>query len=304
MRVRVTDHGLLTPNRWRDYALLDSGAGWKLEQVGPFRFARPDSQALWAPRAPLDSWQMDARFSPAADEDEERGRWRFERELPERWPMSYGDVRFYARCTPFRHLGFFPEQAVHWDWAQGLLAPGEGVLNLFGYTGLASLIAARGGASVTHVDASKKAIGFGRENQALSGLEAASIRWIADDALAFTQREARRGRRYNMVILDPPKFGRGPNGEVWSFEEGLLPLLQAVRAVLAEPPAPAGLVLTAYALRLSHHALSRAVSAALDGLGLAFEAGDMGLAEAGNSQQPSRGALPCALYVRGWRPRA
>jgi 23S rRNA (cytosine1962-C5)-methyltransferase len=308
MGVRVDSdgatHTLLTPDRWRDYALLDSGLGWKLEQVGPYRFARPDSQALWRPRAALETWRPDARFSPAADEDDERGRWRFERDIPERWEMAYGDVRFYARCTPFRHLGFFPEQGVHWEWARARLRPGDTVLNLFGYTGLASLIAAAGGAHVTHVDASKKAIGFGRENQALSGLTEAPIRWIADDALAFTQREARRGRRYNLVILDPPKFGRGPEGEVWSFEEGLAELLGAVRAVLAEPPAPAALVLTAYALRLSHHALARATAQALAGAGLELHHGDMGLAEAGKPDQPSRGVLPCALYVRGARPSA
>lgn len=288
---------LLRADRWRDYSLLDSGDGWKLEQVGPYRFARPEPQALWAPAAPVDSWQEDARFSPAADEEDERGRWRFARPIPETWPMSYAGVRFHARCTPFRHLGFFPEQAVHWDWSRDRLGAGDTVLNLFGYTGLASLIAAQAGAAVTHVDASKKAIGFARENQAMAGLEAAPIRWIVDDALVFTQREARRGRRYSLVILDPPKHGRGPNGETWSFETGLEPLLAAVRAVLAEPPAPAAVILTAYALRLSHHALLRAAAQALDGLGLAFEAGEIGLPEAA-----SRGSLPCALYVRAWRP--
>jgi 23S rRNA (cytosine1962-C5)-methyltransferase len=285
---------VLVADDWTDYGLLDSGNGWKLERVGKFRFARPEPQALWQPAAPLDQWRFNARFSPASDEAEDQGRWRMENDLPEQWPIAFGDVTFYARCTPFRHLGFFPEQSVHWTWMRERIGPGAQVLNLFGYTGVASLAAAKAGAAVTHVDASKKAIGFARQNQDLAGLDSAPIRWIVDDALAFVKREARRGRRYDGIILDPPKHGRGPNGEVWRLDEQLWELLAALREILAAgTERPAFLIATLYALRLSHVALARTLEAALEGFGGAFEAGDMALPE-----EDSGRLLPTALFAR------
>jgi 23S rRNA (cytosine1962-C5)-methyltransferase len=291
------DPTILVADGWSDYALLDSGDGWKLERVGPYRFARPEPQALWRPRTATDQWKVDARFSPAADEAEEMGRWRMTRPIPESWPVAWGDVRFLARCTPFRHLGFFPEQASQWTWMRARLAPGSRVLNLFGYTGVASLVAAKAGAEVTHVDASKKAIGFARENQKLAGLDDRPIRWIVDDALAFVKREARRGRHYDGVILDPPKFGRGPDGETWRIEADLHTLLGALPAILAEPGArPTFVIATLYALRLSHLALARTLSDALAGLGGVIEAGDMALAE-----EKTEKLLPTALFARWQR---
>jgi 23S rRNA (cytosine1962-C5)-methyltransferase len=288
---------LLVADGWRDYALLDSGDGWKLERVGPYSFARPDSQALWRPRKPLDAWQEDARFSPAADEDDDRGRWRFNRQPPEEWKVAYGDLTFNARCTPFRHLGFFPEQSVHWTWMRAHLKPGAKLLNLFGYTGLASLAAARAGAQVTHVDASKKAIAYARENQALSGLSDAPIRWITDDAFAFVRREARRGNVYDGIILDPPRHGRGPNNELWQLERDFAPFLEALPAILArEAGRPTFVIATLYALRLSHVALARAMEQALGPLGGAIEAGDMALRE----EETGR-LLPTALFARWLR---
>jgi 23S rRNA (cytosine1962-C5)-methyltransferase len=279
---------------WRDYALLDSGDGWKLERVGKYKFARPDGQVLWRPKNPVDTWDEDARFSPAADEDDDRGRWRFNRPVPESWPILYDDVTLLARCTPFRHLGFFPEQAVHWRWAREQISPGANVLNLFGYTGAASLIAARAGAKVTHIDASKKSIAQARENQAASRMETAPIRWIADDAMAFVKREARRGNVYDGIILDPPKHGRGPNGEVWKLESDFAGLLEALPAILAPPAGrPAFVIATLYAVRLSYLALARALGQVLiDG---EVEAGDMALAE-----QSGR-LLPTAIYARWLR---
>lgn len=293
MKARTAEPRILTAEDWDDYELLDSGAGWKLERVGALTFTRPEPQALWAPARPIESWGEDARFSPAADEAEERGRWRFERPVPESWPIAYDDLAFHARCTPFRHLGFFPEQAPHWRWMRRRLAPGAAVLNLFGYTGVASLAAAASGAKVTHVDASKKAIGFARENQALSGLTEAPIRWIVDDALAFVRREARRGSLYDGIILDPPKFGRGPNGEVWRLEESLAELLGALPAILR--PAgerPAFVIATVYAVRLSFLALARALEAAMAEAGGRVEAGEMALAER------SGRLLPTAIFAR------
>jgi 23S rRNA (cytosine1962-C5)-methyltransferase len=295
---------VLVAANWRDHALLDSGDGWKLERVGPFTFARPDAQALWRPRRPVASWTEDARFSPAADEDDERGRWRFARTPPEFWPIRYGGLTFNARCTPFRHLGFFPEQSVHWTWMQERLragaepgAPAPRVLNLFGYTGVASLAAAAAGAQVTHVDASRKAIAYARANQALSDLGGAPIRWIVDDAFAFVKREARRGVRYDGIILDPPKHGRGPDGEVWQLERDFPALLEALPAILAPPgPRPCFVIATLYALRLSHLALERALAQALEPLGGALESGDMALAE----EETGR-LLPTALFARWLR---
>jgi 23S rRNA (cytosine1962-C5)-methyltransferase len=280
---------------WRDYALLDSGDGWKLERVGKYTFARPDSQALWRPRTSVNAWNEDARFSPAADEDDERGRWRYSRHVPESWQIAYDDVTLLARCTPFRHLGFFPEQAVHWRWAREHLSPGANVLNLFGYTGAASLIAACAGAKVTHVDASKKAIGQARENQAASAMDDAPIRWIADDALAFVKREARRRNVYDGIILDPPKHGRGPNGEVWKLESDFAGLLEALPPILAPSAGrPTFVIATLYAVRLSYLALARALGQAL-GAG-EIEAGEMALAEEGGER-----LLPTAIYARWLR---
>ena len=298
----ISRPAVLLAEGWKDYALLDSGDGWKLEQVGPYRFARPEPQALWRPACPADQWKVDARFSPASDEAEEMGRWRMTREIPEQWPVAFssaafGEVKFFARCTPFRHLGFFPEQSVHWSWAGERLSPGASVLNLFGYTGVASLAAAAAGASVTHVDASKKAIAFARQNQELAGLGDKPIRWIVDDALAFVKREARRGRRYDGIILDPPKHGRGPNGEIWKLEEQLATLLEALPEILAPAGGRATFVIaTLYALRLSHLALARTLAGALSGIGGTVETGEMALPESGRER-----LLPTALFARWTR---
>jgi 23S rRNA (cytosine1962-C5)-methyltransferase len=283
----------LVADGWRDYALLDSGDGWKLERFGDFHFARPEPQALWRSDKAVGLWRFDAKFSPAADEAEEMGRWRLERELPEHWPVGFDDLRFYARCTPFRHLGFFPEQSVHWRWMRERLAPGAHLLNLFGYTGVASLAAAAAGANVTHVDASKKAIAFARQNQALAGLVDKPIRWIVDDALAFVKREARRGKLYDGIIFDPPRYGRGPNGEIWRLEEQLWTLCAALRDILPPAPKPAFVIATLYALRLSHLALSRTLEAAFDGLGGSIEGGEMALQEEATGR-----LLPTALFTR------
>ncbi|MDZ4778539.1 MAG: RsmD family RNA methyltransferase [Alphaproteobacteria bacterium] len=289
---------ILIADGWKDYALLDSGDGWKLERVGPYKFARPEPQALWRAQSNPDKWQVDARFSPAADEAEEMGRWRTTRDIPESWPIRYRDIAFHARCTPFRHLGFFPEQAVHWNWANEHITPGAQILNLFGYTGVASLMAAAAGAQVTHVDASKKAIGFARQNQDLAKMTDAPIRWIADDALAFVKREARRGKKYDGIILDPPKHGRGPNGEIWRLDEQLLDLLSSLRPILADQgERPTFVIATLYALRLSHLALSRTLADALQGLGGQIEAGEMALRE-----EKSDRLLPTALFARWNRP--
>jgi 23S rRNA (cytosine1962-C5)-methyltransferase len=247
----------LIADGWQDYRLLDSGHGRRLEQLGRVRVIRPEPQAMWSPKLPEAEWdRADASFGPNEKSEEDAGNWRFRRELPETWPVSYRDLRFYGRFTPFRHLGFFPEQMTQWDWVADCVTKAGNaprVLNLFGYTGVISLIAARAGAKVTHVDASKKAITYARENQELAGLGQAPIRWILDDARKFIAREARRGSHYEGIILDPPKFGRGPKGEIWKVFEHLPLLLSECRAVLSDKPL--FVILTAYAARLSPFSL-------------------------------------------------
>ena len=214
---------------------MDSGNGQKLERFGPYVTVRPEAQALWTPALPPSEWSAaHASFQPTGEES--GGHWVAGHKLPKSWDLCYPlelragsdaasyDLRFTVMTTPGRHLGLFPEAAANWDFTARLIharqAPAK-VLNLFGYTGLASLAAAAAGASVTHVDASKKAVTWARENQALSGLAEKPIRWIVDDALKFVQREVRRESRYDGIIIEPPKFGRGPKGEVWDLYRSL-----------------------------------------------------------------------------------
>src|SRR5258706_3256230 len=183
---------------WDDYALLDSGGGSKLERYGTYRVVRPEPQCLWTPRLDAAAWAADATFDPADDED--AGRWRFAHALPDTFPLAWRGARFNGRFTAFRHLAFFPGQAANWGWLDERLrssAFSGKILNLFGYTGVASLVAAAAGAAVTHVDASKKAVGWARENAVLSGLSERPIRWICEDARKYVQREVRRGARYD-----------------------------------------------------------------------------------------------------------
>jgi 23S rRNA (cytosine1962-C5)-methyltransferase len=254
---------LLDSPDWTDYELLDSGGGKKLERYGPYRFVRPEHQAIWKPALSEKNWQQaDAAFLSTGEES--GGHWKFNRPIEQAWTMRYKELRFQAQANPSRHLGVFPEQAAHWDWIQEQIHAADRparVLNLFGYTGLATLAAAQAGAQVTHVDASKKAIEWARANQALSALNNRPIRWLVDDAEKFVRREVRRGSRYDAIILDPPKFGRGPAGQVWEFFESLPELLDNCRMILSDRPL--FVLMTAYAIRASalsiHYALAEAL---------------------------------------------
>jgi 23S rRNA (cytosine1962-C5)-methyltransferase len=280
-----------------DYRLVDLGEGRKLERFGRLLVDRPEPQAMGRRRR-ADLWdRADAIFLGINAEDEgSDGRWKFLGKPVESFPVAYRGLAFQGRFTPFRHLGFFPEQAPHWDFMVERLAalgrPGR-VLNLFGYTGIASLLAARAGAAVTHVDASKKSIGFARQNQALAGLADAPIRWIVDDAPKFTAREERRASRYDGIVLDPPKYGRGPNGEVWDLFRDLPRMLQLCRAVLTEKPA--FVIVTAYAIRASFVAIEDLCRESLGPSGH-FEAGELVV---GEESGPRR--LSTSLYCR-WTP--
>ena len=227
----------LTPE-WAEYELMDSGEGKKLERFGAYTLVRPEPQAKWAAALPAARWQAaDGEYLKAGNGP--RGEWKFRKAIPARWAMQRGNLKFWVQPAPSGHVGVFPDQACHWDWiaeATRRAARPVKVLCLFGHTGLATLAAAAAGAEVTHVDASRKAVAWARENQSLSGLSERPIRWIVEDALTFVRREARRGSRYDAMMLDPPKFGRGPDGEMWKLEESLPELLSVCGKVLSASP--------------------------------------------------------------------
>jgi 23S rRNA (cytosine1962-C5)-methyltransferase len=279
----------LVAEPWDDYGLLDSGGGRKLERYGRFRFIRPEPQAMWAPAA--DNWAADGDFVGASDEDG-GGRWQLSRDVPRNgWPLKWEDLRFTAQNTPFRHLGFFPDMAPQWSWMRERTQEGDEMLNLFGYTGIGSLALAARGARVTHVDASKKSVDQGKSNQFLADLSDRPIRWMVDDAVKFAAREVRRGRRYQGIMLDPPKFGRGPDGEIWRLEEHLPGLITHCRNLLDEKSK--FLVLTVYAVRMSALAIGELLTQATAHLGGRVEAGEMAVRE------EARGLLlPTAIFAR------
>ena len=220
-------------SEWKDYEVLDTGDGEKLERWRDIVLRRPDPQAIW-PRQRPELWtKAVAHYHRSAKGG---GEWEFFRRLPERWTVKYGELEFYVRPTGFKHTGLFPEQAVNWDWMAGLIRRAGRpvrVLNLFGYTGGATLACAAAGAKVTHVDAAKGMVQWAGENRKLAGVDETSVRWIVDDALKFVQREARRGNVYEGILMDPPSYGRGPGGEVWKLENELFGLVDACEKVLA-----------------------------------------------------------------------
>jgi 23S rRNA (cytosine1962-C5)-methyltransferase len=295
---------LLTSPNWIDYELLDSGNGQKLERFGPYTFVRPEVQAIWRQALPAEKWQAaQAVFNPSGEES--GGHWSFRKPVEKKWEMSYllsgksaqtdeRRVKFFVMTTPGRHLGVFPECAAHWEWMTEKIRHQAGqvnVLNLFGYTGLATLAAAAAGAQVTHVDASKKSVTWARENQVLSGLSGRPIRWIVDDALKFVEREARRGIKYAGILLDPPKFGRGPKGEVWEIYKSLPVILMACRAVLRD--SPLFVVLTVYAVKLPAIHAYNALGQMMEGFGGSLECGELVTEEKSAGRRLSQ-----AVYAR------
>ena len=291
---------ICTSNGFPDYRLLDSGLGRKLERYGKIVIDRPEPQALWSPRLAAKAWdRADAVFD--GDDEEGRGRWRYQGRVAESWPMQVGPVSIACQFSAFRHVGVFPEQMPLWDWMLAKLkdARHDGqrprLLNLFGYTGVASLLAAADGVEVTHVDASKKAIQWAKQNQAQSKLQDAPIRWILEDARKFVEREVRRARTYHGILVDPPKFGRGAEGEVWDLFEHLPRLLRACEQLLDK--SSSFLILNTYAIRasaLSIDLLAREVFAERGGL---LESGELAVCE----EQSDR-ALSMSLFAR-WTNR-
>lgn len=292
---------VITPPRWETYELLDAGNAQRLERYGEYRLVRPDTQAIWQPALPQREWDKAVARFERGRRDEGSGDWIQSQRMPERWQLHHDNLRFWVRLTPFRHTGIFPEHSAHWGWMRQQLALVDepNVLVLFGYTGLHALVAAQAGAKVCQVDASKPATRWAQDNQQLSGMDKSPIRWIVDDAMKFVAREGRRGSQYDMIIMDPPVFGRGPKGEIWRLQEALYPLLEGCVQILSERPV--GLLLNAYATNLSALSLANVVQ---DAMGHYAEQGDVEAGEMALVEQSASRLLPTALYARWtYRPQ-
>ena len=290
---------LHTSPDWVDYTLLDCGNGRKLERFGRYKIIRPEHNALWQPALLKVHWSAaDAEFAPGGGET--GGGWHFNNQIPRSWEIGYKSLRLQLRIDQSRQIGVFPEQAAGWDWIGDTIRKGiesqsgkksTRILNLFGYTGMASLAAAAAGAQVTHIDASKKAIKWAQMNQTISKLSDLPIRWLVDDAEKFVRRELRRGVVYEGIILDPPIFGRGPRGNVWRLFESLQGFLDSCRKLLSAKPLL--VFLTAYGISASSMSLQYAIEEMVSGLGGNTESGELALIE--NS---ANRVLSLALFAR------
>jgi 23S rRNA (cytosine1962-C5)-methyltransferase len=227
---------ILSTSGWNEYELLDTGEGKRLERFGAYTLIRPDPQIIWKSKNP-ESWKRaDAVFTRT---QKDKGVWETRTTIPDKWLVKYKNLSFYCKLTSFKHTGMFPEQSMQWDWMHEKIQKSShpvNVLNLFGYTGIASLAASAAGARVTHVDASKSTIAWAKENQEASGLGNMSVRWILDDAITFIKREVKRGITYDGIIMDPPVYGHGPGGQVWDFEKSFPQLIKLCSAILSDIP--------------------------------------------------------------------
>lgn len=304
MSAPIERPALIVADRWRDYQLVDCGDGMKQERWGEFTLVRPDPQIIW-PRhgqaSGIARWEDWDGFYHRSETG--GGKWEYRRALPESWKLSYQPLglTFKIRPTSFKHTGLFPEQAVNWDWFVAKITAARrdasrevNVLNLFGYTGAATIAAAKAGAAVCHVDAAEGMVKWCRENAALSGLADAPIRYIVDDCLKFARRELKRGRRYDGIIMDPPTYGRGSTGEMWRLEDNLWPLLQECRALLSDQPL--FFLINAYTARLSPTVVANLLAELLHDRGGSITAGEVGL-----PIQRDGKVLPCGIYGR-WEP--
>jgi len=279
-----------------DYELLDTGEGEKLERLGKYTFVRPYEDAVWARTLSKKEWsEADGKFW--SSRGGAKAGWKMNKEIEKKWEMSYKGIKFYAMPTPFRHFGFFPEQASHWDFIEEKIEESQKTvfwetssktvfkpkfLNLFGYTGVASLFALRAGAEVTHLDASKQSLTWAKENQILSGMENLPMRIICDDVLKFLEREIKRGNKYDAIIMDPPKYGRGPKGEIWKLEEKLPELLASVKKVLSDKPL--FVILTSYAVEASSLSLGYALAETMKDFNGKIENGELCVLEKSNGR--------------------
>lgn len=278
----------------KDYALIDSGEGEKLERYGKFILRRPDPQALWPKQLSEKEWQKADAFFERSGKD---AKWKFSKNIPDKWIIEFESLKFWIKPSAFKHTGLFPEQASNWRWFGDIIKKSVKekkdikVLNLFGYTGGASLYAAKCGAEVCHVDGSKSAIGWGRDNATASNLSEKPIRWILDDALVFVKREIKRGRKYDGIIMDPPAFGHGPTGEMWKIEEQFLELLSATEKILS--PKPLFFLINGYASGYSSIAYGNCLADLVKKFGGKIEIGDLSIEE-----EKTHRLLPCGIFGR------
>ena len=310
---------ILNTEKEKEYALIDSGDGEKLERFGEVVVRRPDPQALWPQSLPIKEWlKADAEFpknaevTEDADGNAKKGAktWTKKPSVPEKWEMNFGQLRFGMKLTPFKHTGLFPEQLSQWEFMRQALKDAWqmdnhaeiSVLNLFAYTGGASMACAQERAMVTHVDASHGTVAWAKENAALSGLEEAPIRWIVDDALVFAKKELKRGKKYDGIIMDPPAFGRGAKGEIWKIEEKFIELIEVTTKLLSDKPV--FFVLNGYSAGYSAIGYANALQAALDARGITvagtFEAGELAIRGEANEKGIGGMLLPAGIFAR-WR---
>lgn len=274
---------ILATAGWKDYELIDSGNGFRFERFGQYRLVRPDPQIIWKPLLGKKAWdQADASF--------ENEKWVNKNDVPAKWLMKFENLSFWAELSPFKHTGVFPEQSLQWQWMEKKIKDANrplNVLNLFAYTGIASLVAAAADAKVTHVDASRPTIGWARENQTASKLTDKPIRWILDDCLKFVQRDIKRGVKYDGLIMDPPVYGHGPNGERWNFSESFPQLMDACREVLSDKPV--FIIVNAYAISSSALMLENMLKDFTKGLDGKIEVGELALQEKNSDRLLSTG---------------
>ncbi len=285
---------LIMANNWKDYQIIDAGNGEKLERWKNIVLRRPDPQAIWPADTKTSNWQnADAVYNRSSTGG---GSWTFNKKMPERWTVDYNGLSFYIKPTGFKHTGLFPEQAANWDWIMDKIKKANRpikVLNLFAYTGGATCAASFAGASeVCHVDASKGMVAWAKENAELSGLSDNKIRYIVDDCFKFVQREIRRGNRYDAVIMDPPSYGRGPNGEIWKFEDELTKLLEITKDILSEDPL--FLLLNSYTTGLSATAIENMLKLII----VKEKGGYVKSGEIGIPVKRDDLILPCGIYGR------
>jgi 23S rRNA (cytosine1962-C5)-methyltransferase len=288
---------MLLADDWKDYELIDTGGGEKLERWGKYILRRPDPQAIWPIMGNEKAWaEADAHYHRSSSGG---GHWEYLRKLPSRWTIGYGDFKFYVEPTGFKHTGLFPEQAVNWKWimektrkAFDRTGRKINVLNLFAYTGGATVAAAHAGAAVCHVDAAKGMVARAKENLALSGLQDSPVRFIVDDVVKFVSREKRRNRKYDAVIMDPPSYGRGPNGELWKIEDELCGLVSLCMDILE--PEPVFFIVNSYTAGLSPTVIGNILKLSVQKRhGGSVSSGEIGLRSSGTGI-----LLPCGSTGR------
>lgn len=287
----------------KDYELIDSGWGEKLERFGKYMLVRPDPQALWPKNLPESAWKKaDGYFS----REENKGDWLLNKNVKDKWQINLGGLKFWIKPTAFKHVGVFPEQVGNWQWIEEILKTTKSkkasddleVLNLFAYTGGATLASAASGAKVVHVDGSKAALSWARENAELSGQKDKPVRWILDDARDFVRREIKRGRKYHGIIMDPPAFGHGPEGKIWKIEEHFLPLLDDCMKLLVDKPL--FFLLNGYAAGYSATAYKNNLMTIQQKFGGSVESGELFIQESSAPAGNEPRLLPCGIYAR-WK---